>query len=133
MPQIADWDEDGDLDLLVGDRDGYIWLYLNSGTATNPVLNFAGRITANSRAIDVGENSCLVVADWNDDGKKELIIGDNNGYVYYHENIGTDASPNFASNGGVCLKTQGGSDIKVFYGAQVDAADWNAVQKLKFV
>lgn len=178
MPQIADWDEDGDLDLLVGDRNGYIWLYMNNGTATSPVLTAAGRITANGRIVDVGDNSCLVVADWNNDGKKDLIIGnqdsqilvylntgtndsptfgdnfvvaniayyrgspeivdlngdgkkdlivgDNDGYVHYHENIGTDASPSFASGGDVLLKTQGGSEIKVYYGAHIDAADWNA-------
>lgn len=178
MPQIADWDEDGDLDLLVGERNGYVWLFLNNGSTTIPTLTAAGRLTANSAIINVGTNSCPVIADWNNDkkkdliignetgqirvylntgtnssptfgsysavanvsyyrgspeivdlngdGKKDLIVGDNAGYVYYHENIGGDASPAFASGGGVRLRTKDGSYIKVYSGAHIDAADWDA-------
>ncbi len=166
------------MDLLVGERNGYVWLYLNSGSATNPVLTAAGRLQANSSFIDVGENSCLVVADWNNDGKKDLIIGnqdnqtriflnggtnssptfsnysvvsnisyyrgspeiadlngdgkkdlivgDNNGYVNFHANIGTDDSPSFASFGGVRLKNHKGEEIKVYYGAHIELTDWDA-------
>ena len=31
-PAVLDWNNDGRKDLLVGDSDGYIWLYLNQGT-----------------------------------------------------------------------------------------------------
>lgn len=65
------------------------------------------------------------ICDLNGDGKKDLIVGDNDGNVNYHQNIGSDASPSFASGGGVRLKTQGGSSIKVYYGAHIDAADWD--------
>ena len=48
--------------------------------------------------LDVGDFSSPFVHDWNDDGKKDLIVGQNNnsnGYVGFYENIGTDAEPSF--------------------------------------
>lgn len=51
--------------------------------------------------ITVSAWSVPLVFDWNNDGKKDLLIGENsggtNGYVKYYENIGTDARPLFGS------------------------------------
>lgn len=39
-PLAIDWNNDGAKDLLVGQLGGgYLWLYLNSGTNLNPVLD----------------------------------------------------------------------------------------------
>jgi hypothetical protein len=91
----------------------------------NPILGRDLRPTRPGSNTDYNIYSVPCVADWNGDGKKDLVVGDNDGYVYYHQNIGRDASPSFANGGGVRLKTQGGSNIKVYYGAHIDAADWD--------
>ena len=66
---------------MVGDRSGYVWLYINSGNATNPTLTSAGRLKANGVGIDVGTNSCPVIVDWNNDSKKDLIVGNEDGQI----------------------------------------------------
>lgn len=35
----ADWNNDGKKDLLVGEADGYVWLFVNTGTDNDPVFN----------------------------------------------------------------------------------------------
>ena len=40
IPTVVDWNNDGKKDLIVGEFDqGYIRLYLNQGTDSNPVFN----------------------------------------------------------------------------------------------
>lgn len=46
-PTMADWNNDGRKDLLVGHINGYIWLFLNQGTKLNPVFNGGIRIESN--------------------------------------------------------------------------------------
>lgn len=94
-PQVADWNEDGKKDLLVGDRAGYVTLFTNNGSDASPVLTQTGHIKAGSYDIDVGNNSCPVVMDWDNDGKKDLIIGTNSGTVRVYTNIGTNDNPSF--------------------------------------
>ena len=97
-PRAVDWDEDGDFDLLSGEYNGYVTLFQNIGTPTNPILHNAGRIKANSTDIDVGNLSVPDVNDWDEDGRKDLIIGCDAGNVYVYLNTGTNAAPAFQSS-----------------------------------
>jgi len=54
-----------------------------------------GYIQANNVDIDVGSLSVPVVNDWNEDGKKDLIVGSDTGYIYLYLNQGTNAAPVF--------------------------------------
>ncbi len=85
-PHPADWDGDGDLDLLVGAENGAVYLYRNTGSATSPELGAAeelvseGKITYGPDApkeVRRGVRSKICTADWNGDGKLDLLVGDN--------------------------------------------------------
>lgn len=110
---IADWNNDGRKDLLVADGRGWLWLYLNQGTDANPVLAAGTRVWANGKPIDGTSRSSVLVCDWDNDGKKDVILGmagEGENSVYYdwphqgsdpsfdrgflfYKNTGTDASP----------------------------------------
>jgi hypothetical protein len=122
-PVVVDWNEDGLLDLLVGNElttDG-IRLYLNSGTPMNPVLTTWTYIQ-NSGSTLMRYRCCPQVYDLNLDGKKDLIMGDNDAGIYYYENIGTNASPVF--NGFESIQSAG-SPIDLYYGTRLWVDDWN--------
>lgn len=77
-PFATDWNGDGRLDVLVGGGNGEIVLLLgqeggtltNAGPLTGQQYNFFG-----TRTINVGHNAVPIVADWNGDGKKDLLTG----------------------------------------------------------
>jgi len=84
-PCVADWDNDGDLDLLVGADDGSVSLFRNIGTAKEPKLAGAtqlvppGEISYGPQApkeVRRGQRSKICCADWNGDGKLDLLVGD---------------------------------------------------------
>ena len=109
-PFIVDWNEDGLLDMVIGNCDDGIpanrrvKLYLNSGTASNYVFSDPEILYCGGSPIQY--NRCIPhVTDLNLDGKKDLVIGEDLGHVYYLENAGTDASPVF--NEAVMLEAEG--------------------------
>ena len=112
-PEVCDWNNDGRKDLLVADGRGWLFLYLNRGSATEPLLDEGRRLQANGKAIDGTARGSVLVCDWDNDGKKDVIFGmiggrevsefrdwpplhddatEDSGFLFY-KNTGTDADP----------------------------------------
>ena len=76
-PALVDWDNDGDLDLLVGGFDGTMHVFLNEGTRKAP--QFAGtnfKVQADGKELKVpGGHAAPVVVDWDGDGRWDILCG----------------------------------------------------------
>ncbi len=87
-PAAADLDNDGDMDLLVGNSEGTIIFIENQNG--NLVIK-----DKNYNNIDVGEYSTPQLFDLDNDGLKDLIIGEKAGNLNYYHNEGSLSSPDF--------------------------------------
>jgi len=86
MAVCADLDGDGDLDLITGGYTG-IQLYDNIGDATAPEFQ---RIDDFFADLDLGNNPVPHLADLDDDGDLDLVVGlSESGEVRYFENFGS--------------------------------------------
>ena len=109
-PVAIDWNDNGVKDLLLGHRDGTVLIYLNVGTNAAPRFVKSGEARKeDGRPIEVGFLSHPCVVDWDNDGKKDLLIGNDPGQVSVFRNVGSDADPVFAE--GEMLKDGGGELI----------------------
>lgn len=90
-PNLADWDNDGDLDLLCGEfLDGFTY-FQNVGTKTNPAFKEGVSLSdSNQDRLIMDLQMIVPVAfDWNRDGHLDLIVGDEDGRVALIKNTGT--------------------------------------------
>jgi hypothetical protein len=79
-PLLFDLNDDGAKDLLVGSGNGTLYKYLNIGTDAAPL--FAARevlIAATAGAA----NASALVADWDTDGNKEILLAANQAITLY--------------------------------------------------
>jgi hypothetical protein len=98
----VDWDADGDLDLLGGTVDyspeGNVYLIRNEGSATQYVFGKPDKLIAGGAPIfATGGGAAPVGADWDHDGKLDVILGCGDGSVRFYRNIGTPHMPEFGS------------------------------------
>jgi len=111
---VVYWDEDAKKDLLVGQADGKVELFSNIGSDGDPSFDggtFLQVGPSGSKAnIDVGSRATPEVVDWNNDGKKDLVVGGLDGKVRVFLNEGTDSSPDFVNQ---MLVQAYGSDLVV--------------------
>lgn len=89
-PIAYDYDGDGDLDIIAGDKDGNFKYFTNAGAnvfSENTTLNFL-------TAFNLGTYTAPALADLNGDGKAELIIGSSHlsgsQGVAYLQNLGNN-------------------------------------------
>ena len=97
----VDWDQDGDLDLLLGAYEGALYLCVNEGTKEE------FKFSANNLYVKAGGQHVTLdtglatphICDWNGDGNFDILCGGSKGGVFYYENLGHDketGNPEFA-------------------------------------
>jgi len=92
-PTFGDIDGDNDLDMIIGDYQGFLHYFINNGGAGN-TANFVLN-EVQYRGIDVGNFASPQLVDLNKDNLLDLVIGKKSGYITYYQNVGTTTSPSF--------------------------------------
>lgn len=97
-PNLADFDADGDLDLLCGEfLDGFTY-FENTGSRTAPIYAAGRRLMSDGEPLAMDLQMITPVAfDWDGDGDGDLIVGDEDGRVALLEHSGrvVDSLPVF--------------------------------------
>jgi hypothetical protein len=95
IPTVADFNGDGEPDVLIGDRLGTVGAYLNPGHWKPGVelplvqtISFGG---TEKLGTGVAPHAC----DYNGDGLFDLLLGKANGHIAVALNIGTKTEPKF--------------------------------------
>lgn len=151
-PEVTDWNNDGKQDLLVADGRGWLFLYLNKTSGGKPVLCEGTRVEANGKPIDGTARGSVLVCDWNNDGRKDVIFGmiggkevsdysdwphvnpdplNDAGFLFY-KNVGTDGNPVLAFPEWI----KAGTDDKIITYTRPnlgDFVDWNGDGKKDFI
>ncbi|MBW1823897.1 MAG: VCBS repeat-containing protein [Deltaproteobacteria bacterium] len=121
-PCVVDWNEDHKKDLLLGSGNGTLLVCLNQGSDSDPLFASPRPVKVGEEELDVGSFASPFVADWNGDGKKDLLVGDGEGYIHLYLNINSTGEPNLISSGKVKLSDQ---DLTVEGSAAPFLVDWN--------
>jgi len=133
VPSLADWNNDGLQDLIVGEggggAPGKIRVYLNVGTEADPCFTDYFYVQANGGDLTCTPEGCLGcfprVVYWNADQKKDLLVGLGDGTVQSFVNIGTDSDPAF--NIGLDVRVGSGDAYTLDVGMRATPVliDWN--------
>jgi hypothetical protein len=139
VPGAADWDGDGDIDLIVGIEDGRVVFIENTGKkdADGPVFKKPVYIQQEPQYLKFGALVTPFSVDWDDDGDDDLICGNTAGYIGFIENLGGGENPRWAkpvyleADGETILvqagengSIQGPAEAKWGY-TTLSVADWN--------
>jgi hypothetical protein len=89
----VDWNGDGTIDLLVGNVLGEVYFIPNEGTGTEPVFGKPRRVEAAGQPLKVNGDAAPVAADWDGDGRLDLIVGAEDGSVVWYRNTGSATEP----------------------------------------
>ncbi|MCX6625740.1 MAG: VCBS repeat-containing protein, partial [Acidobacteria bacterium] len=138
QPRLVSWHKDARWSLLVAEEDGRVALLENRAPAgREPQLAAPRYLEQIDPLVKSGGLSRPVAADWNGDGKLDLLSGNSGGYIQYFENTGTREAPAFVDRGNL---TAGGRTIRHLAGANgsiqgpaeakwgytnISVADWN--------
>jgi hypothetical protein len=79
----------------VADGSGAVTLFLNHGRKSKPALAAGQRLSAGGTPLQLGARASVLVCDWDNDGRKDLVLADEKGY-YFSRNTGADGAPALA-------------------------------------
>jgi len=141
VPVAIDWDQDGDMDLVVGDEDGRVALVENTGRLEDQLPVFKSPVYFQQKAdtLKSGALATPVGFDWDGDGDDDIVSGNTAGYIELFENLSRAGveSPKWAAPvriqaGGQVYRTmagpngsiQGPAEAKWGY-STLSIADWD--------
>ena len=85
-PTFEDIDNDGDKDAFIGEFNGTILYYKNTGTAASPTFTVQTGAANPFNGVDVGRYSTPTFEDIDNDGDKDAFIGEFDGIINYYKN-----------------------------------------------
>jgi len=134
-----DWDNDGDVDLVVGQEDGRVALVEHTGEVRSgmPVFSEPRFFQQQADAVKFGALVTPVSFDWDGDGDEDLVCGNTAGEIGWIENLDGGDPPRWAKPvrlragdevirimAGESGSIQGPAETKWGY-TTIDVADWN--------
>ncbi len=135
----ADYDGDGDLDLVVGEFGSKFYLHLNSAKSSASAPVFADK----PKLLDVklpDQHSGPHLVDWDGDGDLDLLSGSSSGSIYLSTNEGSATKPKWADfeclikgDGGWSQSVDDDTELKPCHGVRVCVTDFNRDGKLDLI
>ncbi len=99
FPRVVDADNGGRKDLLIGEAEGTLRLYRNINTDGYPMFDGGTLLQVGFPSakvdIDVGQRPAPAVVDWNNDGRRDVVVGSKDGKIHLFINEGTDSQWDF--------------------------------------
>ena len=143
-PDVADWNGDGRLDLLVADGRGWLTWFPGTGAAGAPALGPGRRLSATGRPIDGTARGSVRVVDFDADGRLDVLFamvgeGPSRHYdwpalanadrsrdrgVLFYRNVGTGREPLLAAPRWVRLGAEG-AEADILRPNLGDFVDWD--------
>jgi hypothetical protein len=132
-PSFEDWNDDGLHDLIVGEGGGStvgkVRVYLNAGTAADPCFADYTYVQAAGKDLAVPPQGCLGsyprLVYWDEDQRKDLLVGLADGTVRIYLNIASDNEPAFDAGANVKVSADDVHTLDVGSRATPSLVHWN--------
>ncbi len=136
VPSLVDWNNDRLQDLVVGEGGAIgtvtpakVRVYLNQGTEAEPLFKGYFYVQAAGKDLTLTPEGCMGcfprVVDWDEDGRKDLLVGVSDGTVRIYLNITDNNNPSFDAGKNLKVGPDGAVDLDVGKRPTPVVVDWN--------